>query len=352
MHPTSERAKILLVDDEPRNLQLLRQILKEQYDLIFAKSGHDAIYAALHHHPDLILLDIMMPDMDGYQVCRLLKQDHRSRATPIIFVSAMNDELDESYGFELGAVDYIAKPVRLSVVRQRIKTHLALSNQNRSCQQQLEQQHQMLRETRLRSLMMLGKAAEYKDNETGLHVQRMARYSAILARAYGWNDSSCELMLNAAPMHDVGKIGIPDRILQKPAALDHDEWSIMRRHPQLGADIIGQIAGESELFQMAESIALTHHEKWNGKGYPAELAAEAIPIEGRIVAIADVFDALTTRRPYKDPWSINRAVDLLQAEAGYHFDPQLVALFTEQLPQIMEVMHQWSNASEFESSPT
>jgi putative two-component system response regulator len=336
-----DKQKLLLVDDEPQNLQLLRQILKDDYDLVFAKSGEDALGAAVSQHPDLILLDVMMPGMDGHEVCRRLKQDMRCSDIPVIFVTAMTEESDEARGFELGAVDYITKPVRPSVVRMRVKSHLALSDQQRACQSMVKQKHHALIETRLYSLQMLGKAAEYKDNETGLHVIRMSHYSALLAAAYGWNEEACILMLHAAPMHDIGKIGTPDRILGKPGKLDPDEWEIMKQHPEIGAKIIGDYAKDSELFEMARIIALTHHEKWNGTGYPAGLAGEAIPIVGRIVAIADVFDALTTKRPYKEAWPVEKSVSLLQEEAGHHFDPTLVELFLSILPKALEVRAKW-----------
>jgi len=335
------KQKILIVDDEPANLQLLRQILKDDYDLVFAKSGEDALKNAIEHQPHLILLDVMMPIMDGHEVCRRLKADHRCTHIPVIFVTAMNDEMDEAKGFGLGAIDYITKPVRPSVVRMRVKSHLALADQQRACRKQVVLQHQELIETRLRSLQMLGKAAEYKDNETGLHVVRMSHYSALLARAYGWNEQACTLMLHAAPMHDIGKIGTPDHILRKPGKLDAEEWEIMKQHPTVGAEIIGEYSEGSELFKMARVIALTHHEKWNGTGYPNGLAGEDIPIAGRIVAIADVFDALTTRRPYKEAWPIDKAIGLLEDETGKHFDPTLMGLFLSILPKMMEVRERW-----------
>lgn len=336
-----DRQKLLLVDDEPQNLQLLRQILKDDYDLVFAKSGREALNAALEHHPHLILLDVMMPGMDGHEACRLFKDDKRISHIPVIFVTALGDESDEAKGFDLGAVDYITKPVRPAVVKKRVKSHLALNDQQRACRHQVELQHQELIETRLQSLQMLGKAAEYKDNETGLHVVRMSHYSALLARAYGWEKVDCDLMLHAAPMHDIGKIGTPDRILQKPGKLDADEWEIMKQHPENGAKIIGEHANESELFKMARTIALTHHEKWDGSGYPYGLAGEAIPIVGRIVTVADVFDALTTKRPYKTAWSVEQAIEFMHQEAGKHFDPGLIDLFQGILPEVLQIRERW-----------
>ena len=329
--------KILLVDDEPVNLQLLRHLLKKDYTLIFAKNAAEAFKNIEQHYPDLILLDVMMPETSGHELCEKIKKDNRFKKIPIIFVTAMGDEEDEKKGFRLGAVDYIVKPMRPSILKQRIRIHLDLNNQQQACEQHVIRQNNELRKTRLRGLMMLGKAAEYKDNETGLHVQRMARYSQIIARAYGWDEDACELMLNAAPMHDVGKIGTPDHILQKPGKLNKEEWIIMKQHPIVGAEIIGNYGEDSRLFKMAAVIAETHHEKWNGKGYPKGLEGEKIPIEGRIVAIADVFDALTSKRPYKEAWPVEKAVSLLKEESGSHFDSKLIKMFLENLDEALEI---------------
>lgn len=244
------RQKILVVDDEPANLNLLRQILKNDYDLAFAKSGMDALNTLHKQRPDLILLDVMMPDLDGYAVCRQVKEDPRTSDIPVIFCSAMSDELDEIKGFELGAVDYITKPVRPTVVLARVKTHLALSNQQRAIQQEIKVIHADLIDSRLKALQMLGRAAEFKDNETGLHVIRMSHYSQLLARANGWSEEECDAMLNAAPMHDIGKIGTPDRILLKPGRLDDEELVIMRQHCETGARIIGEHRCHTHLFTM------------------------------------------------------------------------------------------------------
>ena len=334
-------ARILLVDDEPANLNLLRQILKSEHALSFAKSGADALATVEKQRPDLILLDVMMPSMDGYEVCRRLKADPRYRDIPVIFCTAKAEESDESAGFELGAVDYIAKPVRAAVVKARVKTHLALSQQKEELARAAERLHDDLIQSRLQTLQILGRAAEFKDNETGLHVIRMSHYSQSLAKATGWPDEAAELLLSAAPMHDIGKIGIPDAILRKPGRLDDDEMAVMRTHAEIGARIIGSQKPSSRLFDLAASIALSHHEKWNGTGYPRGLSGTEIPIEGRIVAIADVFDALTTRRPYKEPWSINEALDLLRAESGAHFDPELVTAFLDIMPEILAIREQW-----------
>lgn len=330
MSPTSPdpRQCLLLVDDEPTNLQVLRHILQDDYRLLFAKDGPKALELAGRERPALVLLDVMMPGMTGHDVCQQLKNDPATREIPVIFVTALADTEDEAKGFEVGAVDYITKPVSPAIVKARVRTHLSLVRMDE------------LKRTRLEIVQRLGLAAEYKDNETGLHVIRMSHYSRILARALGWSEADCDDLLNAAPMHDVGKIGIPDAVLRKPGKLDADEWAVMRQHVSIGANIIGE--HPSGLLRMAQRIALTHHEKWDGSGYPNGLAGEGIPIEGRIVAIADVFDALTSERPYKQAWPVEEAVAFLREQSGQHFDPDLVELFIQQLPAVLEVKARWA----------
>ena len=323
-----QRPRLLLVDDEPTNLQVLRHVLQADYRLLFATDGERALQVAREQRPDLVLLDIMMPNMDGYAVCCALKADAATASIPVIFITALDDSQDETAGFDVGAVDYLTKPVSPPVVRARVRTHLSLVRMDE------------LRETRLQIVQRLGRAAEYKDNETGLHVIRMSHFSQLLALAAGCSPAWAEDLLNAAPMHDVGKIGIPDAVLRKPGPLDADEWATMRRHPEIGAEIIGE--HPSGVLQLAREIALAHHEKWDGSGYPRGLAGEAIPLSARIVAIADVFDALTTRRPYKEPWPVQDALDHIAAQAGKHFDPALVALFAPLLPQLLEIRARWA----------
>ncbi len=326
--PVDMRPKLLLVDDEPINLQVLRQVLQDDYRLFFAKDGDKALELAARERPDLLLLDVMMPGMTGYEVCTRLKQNPATAAIPVIFVTALADVDDEARGFEVGAVDYITKPISPPIVRARVRTHLSLVRVDE------------LKQTRLQIVQRLGLAAEYKDNETGLHVIRMSHYSRVLALAAGFSELAADDLLNAAPMHDVGKIGIPDAILQKNGKLDAEEWQVMRQHAQIGADIIGE--HESGLLQMARSIALTHHEKWDGSGYPNGLKGEEIPLTGRIVAIADVFDALTSVRPYKPAWSVEETLELLRRESGKHFDPQLVELFFDCMPEILAIKERWA----------
>jgi putative two-component system response regulator len=307
---------------------LLRQILQEHYRLRFAKDGPRALELAREERPSLILLDVMMPGMSGYEVCAALKADPRTASIPVIFVTALNDTDDELEGFEAGAVDYITKPVSPPIVRARVRTHLSLVRMEE------------LRASRLEIVQRLGLAAEYKDNETGLHVIRMSHFARILGLAAGMSEAAADDLLHAAPMHDVGKIGIPDRILQKPGPLDPDEWKIMQSHATIGAEIIGQ--HDSGMLGLARNIALSHHEKWDGSGYPHGLAGEQIPLEGRICAVADVFDALTSVRPYKKAWTEEEAIDFLVKQKGRHFDPALVDLFITQMPAIRAIRQRWA----------
>ena len=327
------RPVILVVDDESSNLQLLRQILQNDYALLFAKDGARALELARQERPALILLDVMMPGMSGHDTCRQLKAAPLTAPIPVIFVTALNDMRDELSGFEAGAVDYITKPLSPAIVRARVRTHLSLVRIDE------------LKETRLQIVQRLGLAAEYKDNETGLHVIRMSHYARLLGVAAGMDEAAADDLLHAAPMHDVGKIGIPDRILQKPGKLDADEWAVMQTHARIGADIIG-VHAAGGMLALAREIALSHHEKWDGSGYPNGLAGEAIPLAGRIVAVADVFDALTSVRPYKRAWPVPDAVGYLQAQQGSHFDARLVELFVQQLPAIDAIRLRWAEQEE------
>ncbi|MGI2169476.1 response regulator [Shewanella sp. MF05960] len=320
---------ILIVDDEPANLRVLKKILEDQYRLIFAKSGEEALRLVQRELPNLILLDVMMPGMTGFEVCEQLKADPLSKAVPVIFVTALNDEVDEAKGFDVGAVDYITKPISTAVVKARVKTHLSLV------------QADDLRRTRLQVIQRLGRASEYKDNETGMHIMRMSHFSKIIALAYGFSEFAADNLLHAAPMHDIGKIGIPDSIMLKPGKLTDEEFTIMKTHPEIGAEILGD--SDSDLIALAKVVSLTHHEKFDGSGYPNGLKGDEIPIEGSIVAIADVFDALTSKRPYKEAWTVEQAMDFIESQSGIHFDPDLVVLFQQCLPSILYIKQRWQD---------
>lgn len=334
-----DKQVILVVDDVPANIDVLSEILRPTYQVKVVTNGAMALKIAMSKQPpDLILLDIMMPEMDGYEVCRQLKNNPKTRGIPVIFVSAMDEVNDETKGFELGAVDYITKPVSPSIVKARVKTHLALLDQNRVLEKKVKERTAEIHDTRLQIIHCLGAASEYRDEETGTHISRMSQYSKIIALAAGLGVEEAELLLQAAPMHDVGKIGIPDRILLKPGKLDKEEWEIMKTHTTIGAKIIGHHS--SDILTLARQVALTHHEKWDGTGYPNGLAGEAIPLHGRIVMLADVFDALTSDRPYKKAWSDAAAIQEINDMSGQHFDPQLVRVFMKVFPEILAVKKQ------------
>ena len=320
---SNDKPRILIVDDEPANLKVMREVLGNQYRMSFAKSGAAALALLEKEQPKLILLDIMMPDMNGFEVCEILKSTPALSHIPIIFVTALGDESDEFKGFELGAVDYITKPISPAIVRARVKTHLSLVQA-----EQLKQAHVDL-------VHRLGRAAEYKDTDTGEHIARMSQYSKLLALEFGMGEQQAELLRQAAPMHDVGKIGIPDAILLKPGRLTPDEFDHMKQHAAIGAQILAN--SSSPLLQLAHKLAIEHHEKWDGSGYPNGLKGEQISVEGRIVAIADVFDALTSKRPYKEAWGVEEALENMQAQAGKHFDPHLINLFVNKLDAIIAI---------------
>lgn len=326
------RPRVLIIDDEPSNLGLLRQILKEEYNLFFAKGGEEGLAAVGRHEPALILLDVRMPDMDGYEVCRRLKADPAHAGIPVLFITASDNADSESQGFEAGGVDYIYKPVCPSTVRARVRNHLSLVRLD-----QLECSYRT-------AIVMLSEAGHYNDTDTGVHIWRMAAYARALADAAGWSPEQSDLLELAAPMHDMGKIGIPDHILKKPGPLTEEEWVIMRSHPRIGYEILRR--SDAPIFRMAAEIALHHHEKWDGSGYPSGETGEGIPEASRIVAIADVFDALSVRRPYKEPWPLDRVLATMRDGSGQHFDPRLLSRFLEIMPEILRLKAQWDAREE------
>jgi putative two-component system response regulator len=338
---SDDKARILVVDDTPSNLDVLRELLVGRYALRLATSGERALEIARGDNPpDLILLDIMMPGMDGYTVCHALKSSEATRRIPVIFVTAMQEIEDEARGFECGCVDYIIKPVSPPLVLARVDTHLKLYRQEQHLQALVRERTADVERTRLELIRRLGRAAEYRDDESGLHVIRMSHYARLLALASGTSEDLAETVFLAAPMHDIGKIGIPDELLRKSGPLTPEEDKRMREHTAIGATIIGR--HDNELLDTARIIALTHHERWDGEGFPHKLAGEHIPLAGRIVAIADVFDTLTSERPYKKEWPVEQACDYLLEQAGKRFDPVLVARFLEILPEVLKIKETYS----------
>ena len=345
----AKAARIMVVDDEAANLKLLSLMLRtegyHQIDLVQDPRQVLASYQAAR--PDLILLDINMPHLDGYAVMAQIQALNDPLPPPIVVLTAQSGEDFMLRALNGGAIDFLTKPVNrrelLARVHNILLAHLArsmLQGRNGMLEQLVQQRTAELRHSRLDIVRRLGRAAEFRDNETGQHVLRMSHSSALLARAAGWDEAACELMLNASPMHDVGKIGIPDSILLKPGPLTADERTIMRTHTTLGGALLD--GADDELLRMARDIALGHHEKWDGTGYPCGLAGEAIPEAARIVAIADVFDALTSERPYKRPWTVADALQHMSVQAGQHFDPRLFKLFLSLVPQVMQIRERYS----------
>lgn len=337
MTDIGEIQTILVVDDTPENIDVLSGALRGAFRVRAALSGERALaIAEAEPRPDIILLDVMMPAMDGYEVLRRLKANPVTQTIPVIFVTALSEASDEQKGLELGAVDYITKPISPAIVLARVRTHLALHQQNRELSRKVKERTEELARVRFEIIRRLGRAAEFRDNETGLHVIRMSHYSRLIAQGMGIGEDWTDLLFHSAPMHDVGKIGVPDNILLKPGKLDEREWLAMRDHPEIGAAIIGE--DPSDLMRMSREIALAHHEKWDGSGYPLAVAGTDIALSARIVAVADVFDALTTARPYKKAWSVDDAVSHIRAQSQHHFDPTVVGAFLEVLTDILAIM--------------
>lgn len=333
------KPSILVVDDFPNNIDVIKSILHQDYRILAATSGELALKILSKQQVDLILLDVMMPKMDGYEVCRRLKSRQDTCDIPVIFVTALNDTENEEKGFETGAVDFISKPVVPAIVKARVRTHITLADQQSACARLVQQRTKELEESRFSAISMLGAAGHYNDSDTGVHIWRMADYAAALARVAQWTVEKVDLLRLAAPMHDMGKIGIDDRILKAPRLLTQEEMEIMKGHARIGHSILSQ--SESPVFQLAAEVALYHHEKWNGDGYPQNLCGEDIPQSARIVAMADVFDALTMERPYKKAWSVEEAFAMIKREAGEHFDPGLVDLFVGIENEVLEIKQRW-----------
>ena len=340
--------KILIVDDEDSNVKLLEHLLLQNgFSAIrWTTDPREAANIYEEFKPDLVLLDMNMPYMDGLQVMEKIHEIEKETYPSIIVITADNNEQVKIRSLVSGALDFLHKPFDIVEVAARINNtlnvrllHNRVNNQNKVLDEKIRERTQELADTRLEVVQRLGRAAEYRDNETGMHVIRMSRYTSLLAEAIGALPDQCELLLHASPMHDIGKIGIPDHILLKPGKLDAAEWEIMKSHADIGAKILS--GSDSTLMNLAESIARTHHEKWDGSGYPNGLKGEEIPMEGRLVAICDVFDALTSERPYKKEWPVEKAVQELETLSGVHFDPTLVSKFNEILPEVLKVKEQY-----------
>jgi putative two-component system response regulator len=345
-----ENSVILAIDDNPTNLKLLQRLLssKGYHNLHLLSDSRECVEVYKKLLPDLILLDINMPYMDGFDVMDALFSLESVPMAPIIVISAQHDSESTLKALEKGARDYVTKPFEknelLVRVRNLLEAHLAhkmLNNQANVLEKMVLLRTKELHDTRLSVVQRLGMAAEYRDEETGNHILRMSHICKLIAQRLGWDEYDVDLILNASPMHDIGKIGVPDAVLLKAGKLTADEWEKMKAHATIGGRLLE--GDESDLMVMAKNIALTHHEKWDGSGYPEGLLGEQIPIEGRIAAIADVYDALTSVRPYKHAWPASEAMDYIKSSSGKHFDPKLVDIFIDNIDEINEIKNQYQD---------
>ena len=352
-----KQANILVVDYSKLNLTMIKKLLtRDGYHGVQATQDPFSVASYCEEEDiDLIVLEIKMPRLDGFGVIDSIQEVlPEKEVPPVLIVTDVDEQHYRREALNYGARDYIVRPFDVREFLARVRNllevwqaHKIIRFQKDILEQKVEERtrelrkaHDELHESRIDVVWRLGRAAEYRDNETGLHIIRMSQIAAVLARAIGVDEETADLLQVASPMHDIGKLGIPDSILLKPGKLDADDWEVMKTHAQIGADILS--SGNSTLMEMAHDIALTHHEKWDGSGYPCGLRGEQIPLVGRICAIADVFDALTSRRPYKEAWSVEDALAYISAEKGRHFDPKLVDLLYEKLPRILTIKEKYA----------
>lgn len=350
------KSVILIVDDQIQNIELLEAYLAPQnYKIVTAVSGEEALWEINGNKIDLVLLDVMMPGMDGFEVIRRVRQYDQYRQLPIILITALREKEDRIKGIEAGCDDFISKPVEKMELLARVRSLLKvkayndlLSNYQKELESEvaertgeLKQAMEKIKAASLDTIYRLSRAAEYRDDDTGSHIKRVSLYAAVVAHRLGLAQRDIENILYAAPMHDLGKIGTPDLILLKPGKLSESEWVIMKQHTVIGAQILK--GSEAEFIRMAETIALSHHEKWDGSGYPKGLAGEQIPIAGRITAIADVFDALTSKRPYKEAFSVEKSLNIIREGKKSHFDPTVVDAFFASQNQILEIRKKYDD---------
>jgi putative two-component system response regulator len=361
---STDKATVLVVDDSPNDLSLIANLLRDDYRVQVANGAEGCMSAATARRPpDLILLDIMMPGMDGYEVCKRLKADPRTLAIPVIFLTGKTSVADEQQGFALGAVDYITKPVSPPIVLARVATHLALKasadflrDKNAYLEQELSKRNHQMTAIQDVTILTMASMAETRDTETGNHIRRTQNYVKALATHLKPNprfsafltDDNIDMLFKSAPLHDIGKVGIPDRILLKPGKLTVDEFEIMKTHTTLGWDAINKaeksLGTQAEFLNMAKDIALCHQEKWDGSGYPQGLAGDAIPVAARLMAVADVYDALISRRVYKEGMPHEAAVAIILKGKGQHFDPDMVNAFFDIRSEFLAIAQRYADS--------
>lgn len=354
------RSKILLVDDDATSLQILQAMLKKDgYHNVTPLE--DPTRVALMYDQqayDLIALDIHMPVMNGFDVMAALFDSYPDAFIPIVVLTADEDHYTRDLALASGARDFIQKPFNHREVLLRFRNlletvHLQkeLRLQNELLEEKVEERTRQLHYSQVKLIECLGRAAEFKDNETGAHVMRISKMTGVVARALGLRPHDVELVEQASPMHDIGKIGIPDRVLLKPGKLDGEEWDTMQTHVSLGAHILAGDHNDSELLRVAAEIALNHHERWDGTGYPNGLKGEEIPLFTRITSVCDVFDALTSQRPYKAPWSVEEAIKFIEDQSGRAFDPTIVSCFKSRLHKLLAVKEAYRDLEQEDSTP-
>ncbi|WP_368178581.1 two-component system response regulator [Aeromonas sp. R7-1] len=363
---TPHNATILIVDDSPENLMVLTELLSPHYRVLAAQSGEKCLrIVSADPKPDLILLDVMMPGMDGYEVLKQLRQSPISNRIPVVLLTALADPQSEEFGLSLGAADYITKPIKPVVVQARVRTQLeakqardGLQNQNAALEAEVARrmaENDLIQQVSIRALAHL---AEIRDPETGNHILRTQGYVRLLASALAdhprfadtLTPGYIDLLSRSAPLHDIGKVGIPDHILLKPGKLTPEEWQIMRTHAKLGSDAIEEAEQDMEqplaFLTLAKEIAHWHHEKWDGSGYPDGLQGDAIPLSARLMALADVFDALICARVYKPAMSYDEARALILSGSGHHFDPDVVTAFDRHFDAFVTIAERYQDGSE------
>ena len=339
-----ERAVVLAVDDASDLLALMAKALSSEYKVLTAENAGDAIVLAEGEpRPDLILLDVEMPDVSGFEVCRALKGEARTADIPIIFLTGKTEAQAQVEGIELGAVDYITKPINSAVLKARVRMHLALSNQRHALEHLVQERTAQLEHTRTELIRRLARAMELHESASvGNRVLRLAQYAKLISQAAGAKPQVSEMMTVAAPLHDVGKLGVPAEILRKKDKLSVPDWERIKRHPQLGAEIIGE--SEEPLLKLARQIALTHHERWDGTGYPQGLKGDAIPWPGRVMAVVDAFESMTTTQFYREPRKPQEAAAEIEKASGTKYDPRVIEAFLKALPEMQKVRETYSDA--------